>query len=113
MNYTKAAPQDFKLLAERGVTLKATEQPIHTRSAAGKAFLDMLGVFNEFETNLRRERQLEGIAAAKARGAYTGANLRSIPPRFSACASREAGRDRDRTAARRRPRLPVPRAGPP
>lgn len=28
----------------------------------------MLGVFAEFETNLRRERQLEGIIAAKARG---------------------------------------------
>jgi DNA invertase Pin-like site-specific DNA recombinase len=31
----------------------------------GKAFLDMLGVFVEFETNLLRERQLEGIAKAK------------------------------------------------
>jgi DNA invertase Pin-like site-specific DNA recombinase len=59
-------------LKEQGVTLKATEQPIDTRSAAGKAFLDMLGVFAEFETNLRRERQLEGIAAAKARGVYRG-----------------------------------------
>jgi DNA invertase Pin-like site-specific DNA recombinase len=57
---------------ERSVTLKATEQPIDTRTASGKAFLDMLGVFAEFETNLRRERQLEGIAAAKARGAYRG-----------------------------------------
>jgi hypothetical protein len=28
----------------------------------GQSFLDMLGVFAEFETNLRRERQLEGIA---------------------------------------------------
>lgn len=59
-------------LKERGATLKATEQPIDTRNAAGKAFLDMLGVFAEFETNLRRERQLEGIAAAKARGVYRG-----------------------------------------
>ncbi len=32
----------------------------------------MLGVFAEFETNLWRERQLEGIAAAKVRGAYHG-----------------------------------------
>jgi DNA invertase Pin-like site-specific DNA recombinase len=32
----------------------------------------MLGVFAEFETNLRRERQLEGIAAAKAKGVYKG-----------------------------------------
>jgi len=60
------------LLKERGVSLRATEQPIDTRSAAGKAFLDMLGVFAEFETNLRRERQLEGIAAAKLRGVYRG-----------------------------------------
>jgi DNA invertase Pin-like site-specific DNA recombinase len=30
----------------------------------------MLGVFAEFETNLRRERQLEGIAKAKAAGVY-------------------------------------------
>jgi DNA invertase Pin-like site-specific DNA recombinase len=59
-------------LKEKNVTLKATEQPIDTRTAAGKAFLDMLGVFAEFETNLRRERQLEGVAAAKLRGVYRG-----------------------------------------
>ena len=56
----------------KGVALKATEQPVDTGTAAGKAFLDMLGVFAEFETNLRRERQLEGISAAKARGVYKG-----------------------------------------
>jgi DNA invertase Pin-like site-specific DNA recombinase len=56
----------------RGASLKATEQPIDTSTAAGKCFLDMLGVFAEFETNLRRERQLEGIADAKARGVYKG-----------------------------------------
>ncbi len=59
-------------LKERRVTLRATEQPIDTGTAAGKAFLDMLGVFAEFETNLRKERQAEGIAAAKARGVYKG-----------------------------------------
>jgi DNA invertase Pin-like site-specific DNA recombinase len=56
----------------RGATLKATEQPVDTSTAAGKCFLDMLGVFAEFETNLRRERQLEGIAKAKAAGVYKG-----------------------------------------
>jgi DNA invertase Pin-like site-specific DNA recombinase len=60
---------DLKL---KGVFLEATEQPIDTSTAAGKAFLDMLGVFAEFETNLRKERQLEGIAKAKARGVYKG-----------------------------------------
>lgn len=59
-------------LRERGVTIKATEQPIDTSTAAGKAFLDMLGVFAEFETNLRRERQMEGIAKAKKAGVYKG-----------------------------------------
>jgi DNA invertase Pin-like site-specific DNA recombinase len=59
-------------LRAKKVTLKATEQPIDTSTAAGKAFLDMLGVFAEFETNLRKERQLEGIAKAKADGVYTG-----------------------------------------
>ncbi|TWA65905.1 DNA invertase Pin-like site-specific DNA recombinase [Azospirillum brasilense] len=59
-------------LRAKGVSLKATEQPIDTSTAAGKAFLDMLGVFAEFETNIRRERQLEGIAKAKAEGVYKG-----------------------------------------
>ena len=59
-------------LNSKGVALKATDQPIDTSSAAGKAFLGMLGVFAEFETNIRRERQLEGIAAAKKAGVYKG-----------------------------------------
>jgi DNA invertase Pin-like site-specific DNA recombinase len=36
-------------------------------------------VFAEFETNLRRERQFEGIADAKARGVYQGRKA-SIDP---------------------------------
>ena len=43
-----------------------------TSTPAGKAFLQMLGVFAEFETALRRERQREGIAKAKAAGVYKG-----------------------------------------
>ncbi|WP_018264047.1 recombinase family protein [Methylobacterium sp. WSM2598] len=61
-----------RTLKAKGATLKATEQPIDTGTAAGKAFLDMLGVFAEFETNLRKERQMEGIAKAKAEGVYKG-----------------------------------------
>src|SRR5215218_5871708 len=63
-------------LKAKGAHLKATEQPIDTSTAAGKAFLDMLGVFAEFETNLRRERQMEGIAKAKAAGVYKGGQRR-------------------------------------
>jgi DNA invertase Pin-like site-specific DNA recombinase len=61
-----------RTLKARGAALRATEQPIDTSTAAGKCFLDMPGVFAEFETSLRRERQLEGIAKAKAAGVYKG-----------------------------------------
>ena len=64
-------------LKKKGVTLSATEQPIDTKTSAGKAFLDMLGVFSEFETNLRNERQLEGVRKAKERGVYKG-RIRTI-----------------------------------
>jgi DNA invertase Pin-like site-specific DNA recombinase len=61
-----------RVVRARGAALKATEQPFDTSTAAGKRFLDMLGLFAELETNLRRERQLEGIAKAKAAGVYKG-----------------------------------------
>jgi len=59
-------------LNERGIVLRATEQPIDTTNSAGKCFLEMLSVFAEFETNLRKERQMEGIAKAKEKGVYKG-----------------------------------------
>jgi DNA invertase Pin-like site-specific DNA recombinase len=69
----------------------------YTGTAAGKCFLDMLGVFAEFETNLRRERQLEGIAKAKAAGVYKGhpASIR-FPRQLFPCAA--ARRDQSRQA---------------
>ena len=45
-----------RAIRTKGADLKATDQPIDTSTAAGKCFLDMLGIFAEFETNLRRER---------------------------------------------------------
>lgn len=61
-----------KSVQDRGAFLRATEQPIDTSSPAGVAFLQMLGVFAQFETAIRRERQMEGIAKAKDRGVYKG-----------------------------------------
>ncbi len=61
-----------RTLEGKGITLQATEQPVDTSSAAGRAFLQMLGVFAEFETAIRKERQMEGIAKAKAAGMYKG-----------------------------------------
>jgi DNA invertase Pin-like site-specific DNA recombinase len=48
--------------------LKATEQAIDTRSPEGKLFFTMVAAFGQFETEIRRARQREGIAAAKAKG---------------------------------------------
>ena len=59
-------------LERREIALKTLDQAVDTSTSHGKAFLGMLAVFAEFETNLRKERQLEGIAKAKAEGAYKG-----------------------------------------
>ena len=59
-------------LTEKGVHLSATEQAVNTSTPEGKCFLDMLGVFAEFETRLRQERQMEGIKKAKEKGVYKG-----------------------------------------
>ena len=77
-------------LKGRGVALRAIEQPVDTGTAAGKAFLDMLGVFAEFETNLRRERQLEGIALAKTRGVYKGRKPSIDGPKSGVCDMRKS-----------------------
>jgi DNA invertase Pin-like site-specific DNA recombinase len=68
-----------RTLEAKGIALRATEQPIDTGTAAGRAFLQMLGVFAEFETAIRKERQLEGIAKAKKAGVYKGRKA-SIDP---------------------------------
>ena len=59
-------------LTEKGVHLSATKQSVNTKTPEGKCFLDMLGVFAEFETRLRHERQMEGIKKAKEKGVYKG-----------------------------------------
>jgi DNA invertase Pin-like site-specific DNA recombinase len=65
----RTSVQDIvRAVKAKGASLRATEQPIDTSTAAGKAFLHMSGVSAEFETNLRKERQLEGIANAIAAG---------------------------------------------
>jgi DNA invertase Pin-like site-specific DNA recombinase len=59
-------------LRAKGASLRAIEQNIETKTASGNAFLQMLAVFAEFETAIRRERQMAGIEAARAKGVYKG-----------------------------------------
>lgn len=61
-----------RTLQAKGVSLATIDGAVDTSTAAGKAFVQMLGVFAEFETNIRRERQAEGIARAKREGVYKG-----------------------------------------
>ena len=59
-------------LEQRRIGLLVLDQSIDTSTPHGRAFLGMLATFAEFETNIRKERQMEGIAAAKAKGKFTG-----------------------------------------
>src|SRR5215470_16011971 len=63
-------------IEEAGANLTVIEQAVDTSTAAGRAFFGMLAVFAAFETDVRRERQLEGIAMAKRQGAYRGGKAR-------------------------------------
>ena len=59
-------------LKERGVSLRILKQNIDITTSPGKLFVTFLAGFAEFETELRKERQAEGIARAKAEGKYKG-----------------------------------------
>jgi predicted site-specific integrase-resolvase len=67
-------------LKQKGVALKATEQPIDTGSAAGKAFYDMLEVFAEFETSLRHERQFRTLQRRGKKASAPSAVPRTAQP---------------------------------
>ena len=71
-----------KELTEKKVTLTATEQPISTKDATSKCFLDMLSVFSEFETNLRKERQMDGIKANKHKFKGRGTSIDEMQVRM-------------------------------
>ena len=60
-------------LDEVGAHLRVIEQSVDTSTSAGKAFFGMLAVFAQFETDVRRERQMEGITKAKGEHKYRGA----------------------------------------
>jgi DNA invertase Pin-like site-specific DNA recombinase len=68
-----------RLVAKR-VEFKAIQQgAIDTSSSGGRLMLNMLAAVAEFEGDLRRERQREGIDKAKADGRYRG-RPQSIDP---------------------------------
>jgi len=63
----------LELLKDKKVDFKATEQEFDTSTSTGKLMVGLLSVIAEFETDLRAERQAEGIKSAMARGVKFGA----------------------------------------
>lgn len=60
-------------LAVKGVQFRCLQQgAIDTTSSTGKLLLGVLASIAEFETDIRKERQREGIEAAKLKGVYKG-----------------------------------------
>ena len=59
-------------LAAKGVELRVLDQGIDTTTSEGRLMFHMLGAFAEFENDIRRERQRDGIAKAKGKGVRFG-----------------------------------------
>jgi len=60
-------------LAAEGVAFQCLQQGgVDTTTSTGKLMLSILGAVAEFENDIRRERQRDGIDKAKAQGRYKG-----------------------------------------
>ncbi len=59
-------------LQRKGVELQVLDQQISTTDATGRLLFHMLGAIAQFETEIRAERQRDGIENAKARGVPFG-----------------------------------------
>ena len=78
-----------KQLAGKGVSFQCLQQSaIDNGTSTGKLLLGVLASIPEFEADIRRDRQREGIARAKAAGVYKGRSLQSTSPRCASCAIR-------------------------
>jgi len=59
-------------LERKHVNLQVVDQNIDTSDATGRLLFHMLGAIAQFETEIRAERQMEGILKAKERGVKFG-----------------------------------------
>lgn len=57
-------------LARKQVHLQVLDQHLDTSDATGRLLFNMLGTIAQFETEIRAERQLDGIQKAKERGVH-------------------------------------------
>ena len=61
-----------KLLERKGVSLVVIDQSIDTSTSSGRLLFNMLGAIAQFETEIRAERQAEGIRKALSKGVQFG-----------------------------------------
>ena len=67
-------------LADKGVSFKVVDDPsIDTSSRTGKLIMGILALIAEFENDIRRERQMDGIKKARDRGTRFGRKPLLIP----------------------------------
>jgi DNA invertase Pin-like site-specific DNA recombinase len=66
-------------LRRKDVQLQVLDQQISTNDATGRLLFHMLGAIAQFETELRAERQMDGIQLAKARGVVFGRRKQLTP----------------------------------
>lgn len=79
-------------LQRKEVSLQVLDQNINTGDATGRLLFNMLGAINQFETEIRAERQMDGIAKAKEKGVRFGARQKlTDEQRGEMRAKREAG----------------------
>jgi DNA invertase Pin-like site-specific DNA recombinase len=81
-------------LEQKGATLRVLEQNVDTSTSAGRAFFGMLATFAQFETDVRKERQMEGIARVKSDPALRKQKYRGRPQADRAAVLELASQDR-------------------
>ena len=64
--------QIAEALKRKQVNLQVLDQQIDTSDATGRLLFNMLGAIAQFETEIRAERQMDGIQKAKERGVKLG-----------------------------------------
>ena len=64
--------QIAEILKQEKVDLQVLDQNINTSDATGRLLFNMLGAIAQFETEIRAERQMDGIVKAKERGVAFG-----------------------------------------
>jgi DNA invertase Pin-like site-specific DNA recombinase len=64
-------------LKRKNVHLQVIDQSINTSDATGRLLFNMLGAIAQFETEIRAERQMDGIEKAKKRGVQFGAKQKT------------------------------------